>query len=198
MPTLTTSRLYVIAILVLIITIAFSGAALLLSRPDSAVITIHPPVPTSTPLPTPTPAPINVYVTGAVARPDQVHQLPHGSRVADAIEAAGGLIDDADNALVNMAAFLRDGDQVHAPFAGDEGETAKLPTPSGGSRVHLNSATQAELETLPGIGPEIALRIIEYRELVGDFDSLSDLDNVSGIGPATLERLADLVVFAYD
>ncbi len=196
MPTSTTSRLYVIAFLILTIAISLGGAALLIEQRDNHyVITIHPPVPTSTPLPTPTPAPIKVYVTGAVAKPDQVHQLPHGSRVADAIEAAGGLTDDADNALVNMAAILRDGDQVHAPSTGDEGKTANLPTPSGGQRIYVNTATQAELETLPGIGPETALRIIEYRELVGDFDRLSDLDNVSGIGPATLEKLADLVAF---
>ena len=196
MPTSTTSRLYVIAFLILTIAISLGGAALLIEQRDNRyVITIHPPAPTSTPLPTPTPAPIKVYVTGAVAKPDQVHQLPHGSRVADAIKAAGGLTDDADNALVNMAAILRDGDQVHAPSTGDEGKTANLPTPSGGQRIYVNTATQAELETLPGIGPETALRIIEYRELVGDFDRLSDLDNVSGIGPATLEKLADLVAF---
>lgn len=195
MSEMSTTRSYVIVFLILVILIAVSGAVLLLSRPDPVLITIHPPAPTSTPLPTPTPAPIKVYVTGAVAKPDQVHQLPHGSRVADAIKAAGGLTDDADNALVNMAAILRDGDQVHAPSTGDEGKTANLPTPSGGQRIYVNTATQAELETLPGIGPETALRIIEYRELVGDFDRLSDLDNVSGIGPATLEKLADLVAF---
>lgn len=189
------TRSIVLAFSALITLIAAGGAALLLARPDPVVITIHPPAPTATPLPTPSPAPINIYVTGAVALPDKIHQLPRDSRVAHAIAAAGGLADGADRSRVNMAAIVRDGDQVHVPLAADEEETADLPTPSGGHRVFVNTAAQAELETLPGIGPQTARRIIEYRELVGDFRSLRDLDNVSGIGPATLERLAELVAF---
>lgn len=192
---LSSAQSLALAFLVLVILIAASGAALLLSRPDPVVITIHPPEPTSTPLPTPIPAPIKVYVTGAVALPEQVYQLPYGSRVADAIEAAGGFTDEANKILVNMAAILRDGDQAHAPFAGDEAASANLPTPPGGRRVYLNSATREELESLPGIGPETAKRIVEYRELAGGFENLNDLDNVSGIGPATLEKIADLVEF---
>ncbi len=195
MTTSTTPWSYVIAFLVLIILIVLSGAVLLLSKPDPVLITIHPPQPTATPQPTAAPAPITVYVTGAVAKPDQLVQLPHGSRVSDALAAAGGLTTNANRALVNMAAIVRDGDQVHAPFTGDEAIVMDLPTPPGGSLVYVNTAAQAELETLPGIGPATARRIIEYRELVGTFDKLEDLDKVSGIGSATLEALKDLLAF---
>ncbi|MCY3781203.1 MAG: ComEA family DNA-binding protein [Chloroflexi bacterium] len=195
MSTSTTSWSYVIVFLVLIILIAISGAVLLRSRPKPVLIEIHPPAPTSTPLPTPTPAPITVYVTGAVTGPDQLYELPHGSRVSDAVAAAGGLLEGANRTLVNLAAVLRDGDQVHVPFADAAAEAIDLPTPPGGERVYINSATQAELETLPGVGPALAQRIIDYRELVGTFDTLDDLDKVSGIGPATLEGLKDLLAF---
>ena len=184
-----------IAVLLLIALLAASGALLLHSRPKPVVIEIHPPAPTSTPLPTPTPAPITVYVTGAVAQPNQLYELPHGSRVSDAVAAAGGLMEGANRTIVNLAALLRDGDQVHAPFAGAAAEALDLPTPPGGERVYVNTATQAELETLPGVGPALAQRIINYRELVEPFDGLADLDKVSGIGPATLEQLKDLVAF---
>lgn len=185
----------VLLFLTLAVLILLSGTLLLLSRPEPIHITINPPKPTFTPQPTPTPAPITVYVTGAVAEPAKLHQLPYGSRVSDAVAAAGGMTERANRTLVNVAAIIRDGDQVHVPFAGDEGEGAALATPSGGRRVKVNSAPQAELETLPGIGPTTALRIIQYRELVGSFGSLEDLDQVSGIGSATLEALADLVAF---
>ncbi len=184
-----------IVFLVLIIVIAVSGAVLLLSSPEPPLIVIHPPQPTATPAPTFTPAPILVYVTGAVAKPDQAVQLPHGSRVSDVLAAAGGLTASANQTLVNLAAIVRDGDHVHVPSIDNEAEIAELPTPSGGRRVFVNSATQGELETLPGIGAAMAQRIIEYRELVGEFAGLDDLDKVSGIGAATLERLQDLVSF---
>ena len=195
MISLSSNRSAVILFLVLIIIIAVSGAVLLLSRPESVLITINPPQPTATPAPTITPAPILVYVTGAVAKPDQLVRLQYGSRVSDALAAAGGMTERANQTLVNLAAIVRDGDQVHVPFAEIEAESAELPTPSGGRRVYLNTATQAELETLPGIGAAMAQRIIEYRELVGEFRTLEDLDKVSGIGAATLEGLKDLVAF---
>ena len=195
MSTVSSTRSLVLSFLVMAVIVAAGGAALLLARPDPVAIIIHPPAPTATPLPSPSPAPIHVYVTGAVAQPNQIHQLPPGSRVADALDAAGGLAAGADRTLINLAAAVRDGDQIHAPLASDQSANADLPTPSGRHRVYVNSATQPELETLPGIGPQTALRIIEYRELVGAFETLKDLDNVSGVGPATLERLADLVAF---
>ena len=184
-----------VAFLTLVMVIIAGSALLLHWRPDPITITIHPPRPTDTPAPTPTHEPILVYVTGAVAEPERTYRLPYGSRVSDAIDAAGGFTGAANLALVNMAGIIRDGDQIHVPSSEIGGFDLGPPTPSGGTRIYVNSATQAELETLPGIGPAIAQRIIDYREQVGAFNSLDDLDQVSGIGESTLERLRDLVAF---
>ncbi|MCY4145148.1 MAG: helix-hairpin-helix domain-containing protein [Chloroflexi bacterium] len=183
----------VLLFLALLSLAALAGALLWGSRPAPVVITIIPPPPTDTPMPTSTPGPLQVYVTGEVVNPQQTYALPAGSRVNDAIEAAGGPTDRADLSRINLAGFLRDGDQIHLP-AVNEDESA-LPTPMGGAKVRINSATQAELEALPGIGPVTATRIINYREIEGTFVDLDALDAVSGIGPATLETLRDLVVF---
>ncbi len=186
----------IIGILFLIIVSALSAAALLLSRPEATFITIHPPRSTPTPAPTATLGPIQVYVTGAVLRAEQVHSLPHGSRVADAIDLAGGFSGDANIALVNLAGILRDGDQIHVPTRADaDGGDETLPTPSGGPRLPINTATQAELETLPGIGPATARAIIEHREAIGGIKNWDDLDAVPRIGPSLLEALQDLIHF---
>lgn len=187
------ARTTIAAFLILAAALALSGAALLESRPKPTSISIHPPLPTETPAPTPTHEPIRVYVTGAVANPEQTYNLPWGSRVLDAIAAAGGLTADANPASVNLAATVRDGDQVHV--SSTAGAAFALATPSGGARVRINSASQEELQALPGIGPVTAQRIIEYREQVGEFKSLADLDQVSGIGPETLEDLQDQIAF---
>lgn len=190
------TRLVIILFLAVMILIVLGGWLLLESRPEPTVITIYPPFPTVTPAPTATPAPILVYVTGAVQQAGTVHLLPPGSRVMDAAAAAGGLTDLADPSLVNMAGILRDGDQVHVraiqPAGGDEA----LPTPSGssGQRVHINTAALDELQTLPGVGPAIAQRIVEYRQENGPFKRFDDLGNVSGIGLATLEEWRELVL----
>jgi competence protein ComEA len=134
-----------------------------------------------------------VYVTGEVAHPQTMVSLPSGSRVEDAINAAGGATGNADLSRVNLSQMLNDGDQVHIPpLVGDDIQT---PTPNHLPLVHINSATLEELDTLPGIGPSLAQAIIDYRTDDGPFRSLDDLDNVSGIGPATLEDIRDLVVF---
>lgn len=177
----------------LIALIVVVGGLLLASRPGPTSITIHPPPPTDTPMPTATPGPLQIYVTGAVVNPQQTYSLPAGSRVADAINAAGGPNDNADRDRINLAGLLRDGDQIHVPALG--ADDIDLPTPMGGEKVRINSATQSELESLPGIGPVTAASIIEYREEAGSFEALDDLDEVPGIGPATLENLRDLVVF---
>lgn len=200
----------IIVLIIVAVLIVGSGALLLSSRPDPVQITINPPVPTVTPLPTATPAPILVYVTGAVAQPETTVEVPFNSRVMDAISAAGGFTDNANQTLVNVAGILRDGDQVHVPEIvvieqsdGTDETTPdvdpvtvdELPTPSGGDVIYINTATLEELETLPGIGPATAQSIIDYREENGPFTQLDDLDNVSGIGPATIENLRDLVAF---
>ena len=186
-------KLVVLACLILTIMLVIVGALVVLSRPEPTVITIHPPRPTATPAPSATPLPILVYVTGEVRQPETTYTLPYGSRVSDAVAAAGGLTERANRSLVNLAGRLRDGDHIHVPALGEVG--GGLPTPSGGRRVFINSASQAELETLPDIGAVTARRIIEYRELEGEFGSLDDLDNVAGIGEATLNKLKDLIAF---
>lgn len=189
------SRLAIMASLLLVIFIALSGALLLQSRPEPVHITINPPAPTETPGPTATPLPILVYVTGEVMRSGTQHLLPHGSRVSDAVAAAGGFTDLADKERVNLAGILRDGDQAHVPSIAVDGQDGPLPTPSGGRLVNVNTATLEELVALPNIGPVTAQSIIEYREQVSPFAALADLDQVPGIGPATIEALQDLVRF---
>lgn len=182
-----------ILVFVVVLLSIIGGAALLLStQPQPVQITINPPLPTSTLLPSDTPSPIMVYITGAVVNPEQLLTLPPGSRVQDAIDAAGGTTETADLELVNLAGILRDGDQVHVPEINQE---IALPTASSGGIVHINSATAEELDTLPGVGPALAERIIAYRELNGPFTALEDLDHVEGIGPALLADLQDLIVF---
>lgn len=204
---MSSARASLIVFLVLVILISLSGSLHLLSRPELLPsllkwlrptpihITIKPPPPTATPNPSPTPRPILVYVTGEVSQRGTQHFLPSGSRVSDAVAAAGGFTELANKELVNLAGVLRDGDQVHVPAINTDLIDGALPTPSGGALVRINSASQQELETLPRVGPAMAQRIIEYREQVGPFSTLADLDQVSGIGPSTLEALEGLIAF---
>jgi competence protein ComEA len=134
-----------------------------------------------------------VSVVGLVVRPGLV-TLPEGSRVADAIEAAGGLLPEADPASVNLAAVLADGQQiaVGVPGAATASSGAAVGTvPSG--PVNLNTATAADLDALPGIGPVLAQRIVTYRDQQGRFTSVEQLDDVPGIGPAIYDQLKTLV-----
>jgi competence protein ComEA len=182
----------IIAFIIVIAALIGGGVLLLATRPQPVHITINPPLPTATREPTPTQAPVTVYVTGAVAAPEKLYTLPPGSRVQDAIKAAGGAKDTADLTKVNQAVVVRDGDQIHVP---EQGEEISLATPSGGQIVHINTATVEELDNLPGVGPSLAEKIIEYRKANGAFKSLDDLDAVSGIGPALLEKIAPLIAF---
>lgn len=147
-------------------------------------------------LPPPTAAPLSIHVSGAVAEPG-VYVLPPGSIAEDAVQAAGGLLEQANLDLVNLAVRLEGGQQVHVPWLNptEEGSQANFQvqaTPYS-ERLNLNAATAPELEQLPGIGPSLAQSIIEYREQHGPFQSIDDLVQVPGIGPAKLEGLRDLV-----
>lgn len=249
----------------LVTALVLLGAALfVLRRPEPAAMQLQPPpaatptaAPAATPAATPgapaaaasTPAPLVVFVSGAVGHPG-LYTLPQGSRIGDAIAAAGGLLPQVDSAFVNQAQPLTDGAQLHIPAApagmsptaastpqsnmpepqgattGQAGAPAELPTtpaagltaalptptalvhsatlapdPAGGQTgaatpaqlaggpINVNTATAAELESLPGIGPSKAQGIVDNRP----YASIEDLDRVPGIGPATLERLRPLV-----
>ena len=168
-------------------------------RPQpSAPIVVSTPLPSATPPSTPTPAPIRVHVTGAVCAP-AVYKLTPGSIVQDAVEVAGGPAPDADLDRINLALELRDQQQVYVPR---QGEADPPPLVSGGEPgedesaaklVNINTAMAAELETLPRIGPTTAQRIMEHREASGPFETIEDIQNVTGIGPATFDGLKDLI-----
>lgn len=122
-----------------------------------------------------------VHVVGSVRRPGLV-RLPAGSRIATAVEAAGGATDEQALATVNLARVVVDGEQITVGVA-----AAELPG------VSLNQATASDLEGLPGVGPVLAGRIVDWREAHGPFRSIDELDEVSGIGSALLEQLRPLV-----
>ena len=130
-----------------------------------------------------------VHVVGEVKSPG-MYQLPIGARLVDAVFAAGGLTEEADNASVNLARELTDGEQIIVFSTSQEGEAAGS---SASGLVSLNRAGDKELEELPGIGPALAGRIVAWREANGGFKSIQDLLKVSGIGENLLAGVIDLV-----
>lgn len=157
------------------------------------------PTPTTSTTP---PADLVVHAAGAVAAPG-VHRVPSGSRIGDLLVAAGGPAADVDLDRVNLAAPLADGQRIWFPRIGEEAPPAVAGVdgaagtgggaPTEAAPIDLNVATASELEALPGVGPAIAAAIVEHRERHGRFASVDDLLEVSGIGPARLEDLRDLV-----
>lgn len=131
--------------------------------------------------------PIDVHVAGWVRSPGVV-QLPEGSIVADAVEAAGGFRTGAAAHSLNLAAPLSGGDQVYVSGPGGESQD---PTTDG--KVSVNRATASELEELPGVGPVLADRIVAYRDANGPFDEVEDLLDVPGIGEAKLASMRDSI-----
>ncbi|GAB86456.1 putative DNA-binding protein [Gordonia rubripertincta NBRC 101908] len=167
--------------------------------------------------PSTTPAQLVVSVVGLVNKPGLVRLAP-GARVAEAIDHAGGPRKGADLLSLNLAQVLRDGDQVLVGYAGGEGQMSMrsavvgaegaVPAPgpsagpgspppappaAAGGRVNLNTATETELDALPGVGPVTAKAILDWRERNGRFTSVDQLAEVDGIGPARLAKLRDLV-----
>jgi competence protein ComEA len=135
-----------------------------------------------------------VDVVGAVARPG-VYHLPQGARVADAVARAGGLTRRAERTAVNLAAPIADGQQVLVAARGSPGGAAG-PAGSGSAStpVSLSSATVEQLDTLPGVGPVTAQKIVAYRQQHGPFSSVEALDAIPGIGPARIADLKGLAV----
>lgn len=138
------------------------------------------------------PLTVTVHVLGAVASPG-LYTLPEGARVVDAVAAAGGFADGADRAAMNLARVLVDAEQLRVPVVGETTAEGAAGVGADG-RVNLNTADRAALETLPGVGPALAERIIAWREANGGFRSVDDLLEVSGIGEKTLEGMRDAVV----
>lgn len=168
----------------------------------------------------PTESPVRVYVLGAVQSPG-VYPLPRGSIVQDALNAAGGPAPQADVSQLNLAQVVKDGDRIDVPEIPPTVPPTRTPAPtvtvgpgtpsptpepiatsapptssapsSSGAKININTATQAELESLPRIGPATAVRIIEYRTANGPFSTIEAIMNVRGIGPATFDQLKDLI-----
>jgi len=189
MPELPVSRRQALvgaAVLLALLAVAgklLAGAGAASAEPPAALVQAN----------APAVAKLVVHVAGAVRQPG-LYELAEGSRVSDAVARAGGATAKADTAAVNLAAPLADGIQVLIPsrVAGAAGAAAGSDG-APGRRVSLSSATFADLDALPGIGPVTAQKILDYRAQHGGFSSVDDLDAISGIGPARIEQLRDLV-----
>jgi len=190
----------------ILIGVLAAGLIILIANPDPGVpiLLSQPPTPTvsSTPGATPTLADIVVQIGGQVQNPGLYNLSPY-SRLDDLISVAGGVTSQADLVRINHAAILEDGDYFFIPEV-DEiiPETAKnapknsiLDENTGIQYpLDLNTASQEELESLPGIGPAKAADIITYREEIGVFSTIDDLINVEGIGTLTLDTLRDYLI----
>ena len=148
---------------------------------------------------------IVVYVCGAV-KESRVVTLKENSRICDAIDAVGGLTEDADLTNINLAYILEDGEKIYIPKKGEEpyndtfSSTSPISSYSNyssnalkGNKININKASQTELETIPGIGPSTALKIINYREENGKFSKIEDIKNVSGIGDSKYEQMKEYI-----
>ena len=143
---------------------------------------------------------IRVYICGKINKAG-VYEINSDKRVIDLIELAGGANPDAFLESINLAELLADGQKIYIPskleaagFENNNFQNSSLNTNSKGKLVNINFASASELETLPGIGPELAQRIIDYRNNSGVFNSKEDLKNVSGIGEKKYEALKDFII----
>jgi competence protein ComEA len=182
------------------------GMMTLNNRTRPAAIYIEPPVATPTLAATATPEPVQVYVNGAVLQ-QGVYALASDAIVRDAIGAAGGFSAEADATNINLALSIVDGMQIYVPTTGEEPATRSQPaiimpssaaesgntTQEAGAIVNINTATVGELDTLPGIGPSTAQKIVDYRDENGPFASPEHILNVSGIGEAKFEQIEPFI-----
>ena len=145
-------------------------------------------------LPAPTQSPIMIYVSGAVNKAG-LYALPSGSRVNDAIQAAGGFTDNANTDILNLAKILVDGEKILVPDMSSPIPTLNQPRSVNPQivLVNINTAELDQLDTLPEIGPKTAQNIIDYRNANGPFERIEDIQNVPGIGQVTFEKIKDLI-----
>ena len=172
---------------------AVGGVVAILLR-DSSPGAVEIVLPTSTP-----PSDVRVYVTGAVNQPG-VHEVYEGARLEDAVEAAGGPASDADLVAVNLAERVADEDHWHIPRLGETPPASNATQPTGGAqtstggtKLDINSASAAELQTLPQIGEVRSRDIVAHREANGPFATIDDLVDVRGIGPGIMDAVRDLI-----
>ncbi len=182
--------------------IILAGTIWALRRPDPPpmVILTATPRPTETPRATPTPGSVIIDIAGAVAKPG-VYTLPVGSRVQDALTMAGGTLPNAETRGLNLARKLNDGEQIYIPTFAEATsapmvtavKSNRLPTPTRTpiGKININTATVEELDALPGIGPAIAQRIVDYRTQNGPFKVIEDIKQVRGIGDAIFADIKD-------
>ena len=144
---------------------------------------------------------IAVHVTGEVKKQGLIY-VKQGARVADAIEKAGGETSEADLSQINLAYILEDGQKIYIPNKNEKisqyitknnGNNENNNTDKEDKKVNINTASQNELDELPGIGPSTAQKIIEYREENGNFETIEDVQNVKGIGDAKFEEIKDKI-----
>ncbi|ABY93376.1 helix-hairpin-helix domain-containing protein [Thermoanaerobacter brockii subsp. lactiethylicus] len=138
------------------------------------------------------PSEIKVYVTGLVKNPG-VYLMEEGERVIDAINKAGGPLEEADLTNINLAQKVKDEQMIKVPKKGEEAMVSFSDTTAKDKKININTATREELQTLPGIGPVTAERIIEFRESKGPFKKIEDIVNVSRIGPKMFEQIKDKI-----
>ncbi len=151
---------------------------------------------------------IIVYITGAIKN-EGIYEMEENSRIANIIEKAGGLTEEANIENINLAYLLEDGMKIYIPkkdektneikedtntYTSKENSTSEvLKNTNKNEKININTATQTELETLPGIGPTTALRIIEYRKENGKFRNIEDIKKINGIGDNKFSKIKDLI-----
>ncbi len=143
-------------------------------------------------LPSPTARPLTVHVSGAVVNPG-IYTFAESARIDEALQAAGGPLPSANAEALNRAEFLQDGQKIYVPRMEETPPAELIQGSSSGAKVNLNTATQAELETLSGIGPSKAADIITYRQKAGGFDTIEEIQQVPGIGAGLFESIKDSI-----